>query len=212
MKRVFTTAFGAFFRVSHARPRLRHPGLRDPLKFSDALAGGLTASFVISIGFDKATYAAIVKGVGLIAAHGRRFAGGVLARGRSLVACLWIGGVLQMVSNLAFSVQAMIGPGMLGFLTFAMIVENFTGAIGTVIFRAYLTSLCGARAHTATQYALLTALTAVGRTVLASGGGYIYDVTGLGVVLRRHRPRRLPASPCSPAPDAGPFPGTGTKG
>ncbi len=118
-----------------------------------------------------------MKGVGLLAALAGGFAGGMLARGRSLVTCLWIGGVLQMASNLAFSVQAMIGPDV-GFLTFAMIVENFTGAIGTVIFVAYLSSLCGARAHTATQYALLTALTAVGRTVLASGGGYIYDVTG----------------------------------
>ena len=177
LKRVFTTAFGAFSEFltrSHAFAILAFVTL---YKFSDALAGGLTASFVISIGFDKATYAAIVKGVGLLAALAGGFAGGMLARGRSLVTCLWIGGVLQMASNLAFSVQAMIGPDV-GFLTFAMIVENFTGAIGTVIFVAYLSSLCGARAHTATQYALLTALTAVGRTVLASGGGYIYDVTG----------------------------------
>ena len=59
-------------------------------------------------------------------------------------------------------------------------MENFTGAIGTVIFVAYLSALCGDRAHTATQYALLTALAAVGRTTLASGGGFIAEDDRLG--------------------------------
>ncbi|GGF77192.1 MFS transporter [Azorhizobium oxalatiphilum] len=177
MKRVFTTAYGAFSDFLTRNQAVAILAFVTLYKFSDALAGGLTASFIISIGFDKAVYAGIVKGVGLAATLVGGFAGGMLARGRSLVTCLWIGGVLQMLSNLAFSVQAMIGPDV-AFLTFAMVVENFTSAIGTVIFVAYLSSLCGVRAHTATQYALLTALTAVGRTVLASGGGYIYDVTG----------------------------------
>lgn len=146
-------------------------------KFADAFAGVLTAPFVIAIGFDKATYAAIVKGVGLAAALAGGFAGGALARALPLVTCLWIGGVLQAASNLVFSAQALIGVNVPA-LTLAIVVENFCGAIGTVIFVAYLSALCGARAHTATQYALLTALTAVGRTFLASGGGYVAQATG----------------------------------
>jgi PAT family beta-lactamase induction signal transducer AmpG len=63
-------------------------------------------------------------------------------------------------------------------LTVTIIVENFTGAIGTVIFVAYLSALCGDRLHTATQFALLTALAAVGRTTLASGSGFIAEETG----------------------------------
>ncbi len=177
IKRVTVTAFSAFSEFLTRRDAIAVLLFVTLYKFSDALAGGLTASFIISIGFDKATYAAIAKGVGLIAALAGGFAGGMLARERSLLWCLWVGGLLQMVSNFAFTAQALIGPDV-AFLTFAMVVENFTGAIGTVIFVAYLSSLCGVRAHTATQYALLTALTAVGRTVLASGGGYIYDVTG----------------------------------
>ena len=47
-----------------------------------------------------------------------------------------------------------------------------------MIFVAYLSALCGDRAHTATQYALLTALAAVGRTTLASGGGFIAEYSG----------------------------------
>jgi MFS transporter, PAT family, beta-lactamase induction signal transducer AmpG len=38
--------------------------------------------------------------------------------------------------------------------------------------------LCGDRAHTATQFALLTALASTGRTTLASGGGFVAEASG----------------------------------
>ena len=91
------------------------------------------------------------------------FAGGMIARALPLSTSLWIGGLLQMASNLVFAWQALIGAELWA-LTVAIIVENFTGAIGTVIFVAYLSALCQSPLHTATQYALLTALAAVGRT------------------------------------------------
>lgn len=146
-------------------------------KFCDAFAGALTAAFVINIGFDKATYAAVVKGVGLAAALIGGFAGGSMVRALTLSTSLWIGGFLQMASNLTFSWLAMVGVSVPA-LTATIIVENFTGAIGTVVFVAYLSALCRDRAHTATQYALLTALAAVGRTTLASGGGFIAEYSG----------------------------------
>ncbi|MFG1398888.1 AmpG family muropeptide MFS transporter [Roseixanthobacter pseudopolyaromaticivorans] len=177
LKRVVATAVGAFSEFLSRDQAVTILLFVLLYKFCDAFAGVLTAPFVISIGFDKATYAAIVKGVGLAAALLGGFAGGALARAYPLVTCLWIGGILQMTSNLAFSAQALIGVNVPA-LTATVVVENFTGAIGTVIFVAYLSALCGARAHTATQYALLTALTAVGRTFLASGGGYIAEATG----------------------------------
>ena len=63
-------------------------------------------------------------------------------------------------------------------LTVAIVVENFTGAIGTVIFVAYLSALCGNPLHTATQYALLTALASTGRTFLSSGSGFMVNAVG----------------------------------
>ena len=47
-----------------------------------------------------------------------------------------------------------------------------------MIFVAYLSALCQNPIHTATQYALLTALAAVGRTFLSSGSGYVQETTG----------------------------------
>ncbi len=90
------------------------------------------------------------------------FAGGYVARAFPLATSLWLGGILQALANLAFSWHAIVGRD-LAWLTFAITLENFTSAVGTVIFVAYLSALCRNSVHTATQYALLTALAAVGR-------------------------------------------------
>ncbi len=146
-------------------------------KFTDALSGTMTAPFVIKIGFSKDEYAAIVKGVGFAATLLGGFAGGFVARAYPLSTSLWIGGILQAVANLAFSWQAIVGVNLWA-LTFAITVENFTSAIGTVIFVAYLSALCRNPLHTATQYALLTALAAMGRTYLSAGAGYLAEALG----------------------------------
>ena len=146
-------------------------------KFTDAFSGTMTAPFVIDLGFTRNDYAAIVKGVGLVATLVGGFAGGYMARRYSLVASLWIGGLLQAISNLAFAWLAYVGVNQWA-LAVAISAENFTGAIGTVIFVAYLSALCQNPLHTATQYALLTALAAVGRTYLSSGAGYVAETTG----------------------------------
>ncbi|MBO0716195.1 MAG: MFS transporter [Rhizobiales bacterium] len=146
-------------------------------KFTDALSGAMTAPFVIDLGFSRNEYAAIIKGVGLAATLIGGFVGGSLARAFSLPVSLWIGGLAQGFANLAFSWQAVLGHNA-AWLTFAIIAENFTSAIGTVIFVAYLSALCRNPLHTATQYALLTALAAFGRTYLSSAAGFIAAATG----------------------------------
>jgi PAT family beta-lactamase induction signal transducer AmpG len=146
-------------------------------KFTDAFAGAMTAPFVIDLGFSRNEYAAIIKGVGLAATLIGGFAGGFIARAYPLGASLWIGGLLQAAANLSFSWQAVVGYDV-AWLTFAIVAENFTSAIGTVIFVAYLSALCQNPLHTATQYALLTALAAVGRTYLSSGAGFVAAATG----------------------------------
>jgi PAT family beta-lactamase induction signal transducer AmpG len=146
-------------------------------KLTDALAGVMTGPFAVDLGFTRNEYATIIKGVGFIATLAGGFAGGYLARACSLPASLWISGALQASANLAFSWQATVGHD-LGWLTFAITLENFTSAVGTVVFVAYISSLCRNPLHTATQYALLTALAAVGRTYLSAGAGYLAAATG----------------------------------
>jgi PAT family beta-lactamase induction signal transducer AmpG len=169
-----TGAFSEFLARNHAVTVLAFVVL---FKFTDAFSGTMTAPFVIDLGFTRNDYAAIVKGVGLIATLAGGFAGGYVARRYSLVTSLWIGGVLQALSNLVFAWLAFVGPNQWA-LAAAISAENFTGAIGTVIFVAYLSALCQNPLHTATQYALLTALAAVGRTYLSSGAGFVAETTG----------------------------------
>ena len=85
--------------------------------------------------------------------------------------------ILQAAANLGFCWVATRGHDLTA-LTVAITLENFTSAIGTVMFVAYLSVLCQNPLHTATQYALLTALAAVGRTYLSSGAGFIAESTG----------------------------------
>ncbi|NEW87386.1 MFS transporter [Rhodopseudomonas sp. WA056] len=176
-KRVFHAALGAFTEFLTRKDALTVLAFVVLFKFTDAFSGTMTAPFVIDLGYSRNDYAAIVKGVGLAATLIGGFAGGYLARRYSLVTSLWIGAVLQAVSNLAFAWLSTVGVNQWA-LAMAISVENFTGAIGTVIFVAYLSALCQNPLHTATQYALLTALAAVGRTYLSAGAGYVAQATG----------------------------------
>jgi PAT family beta-lactamase induction signal transducer AmpG len=176
-KRVVSAAVGAFSEFLARPDAFAALAFVVLFKFTDAFSGTMTAPFVIDLGFSRNDYAAIVKGVGLAATLIGGFAGGYVARRYSLAASLWIGGTLQAVANLSFSWLAIIGVNQWA-LAFAITAENFTSAIGTVIFVAYLSALCKNPLHTATQYALLTALAAVGRTYLSSGAGYLAKATG----------------------------------
>ena len=175
--RVATAAYGSFAEFLTRDMALLALVFVVLYKLCDAFAGAMTAPFVIDLGFSRNDYAAIVKGVGLAATLIGGFAGGMLARAYPLVTSLWIGAFVQVASNLMFTWQAIVGVNMWA-LTATIIVENFTGAIGTVIFVAYLSALCNNPLHTATQYALLTALAAVGRTYLSAGAGFIAEWTG----------------------------------
>jgi PAT family beta-lactamase induction signal transducer AmpG len=63
-------------------------------------------------------------------------------------------------------------------LTLTTTIEFFTDAVGTVIFVAYLSALCGNPLYTATQFALLTAFAALGRNVFSLGTGYLAHAVG----------------------------------
>ena len=176
--RVLATARDAFTEFLSRDAALAALAFVVLYKLCDALAGAMTAPFVLTaLGYDKATYAAIVKGLGLAALLIGGFAGGAVARVLPLATALWLGAILQMVSNLAF-VWLWYQPPSAWALAVAMVLENFTGAIGTVIFIAYISALCRNPLHTATQYALLTALASAGRTIFASGTGFVVDAIG----------------------------------
>ncbi|MDR3421154.1 MAG: MFS transporter [Xanthobacteraceae bacterium] len=146
-------------------------------KLADALAFALLTPFVLDLGFSLTQLATIRNGVGFVFAVLGGFAGGLIARALPLSISLWIGGLLQTVMILAFSWQAVVGKS-LTLLTFTTTIEFFTDSVGTVIFVAYLSALCKNPLYTATQFALLTALAALGRNVFALPTGFIAHAVG----------------------------------
>jgi PAT family beta-lactamase induction signal transducer AmpG len=146
-------------------------------KLGDAMAGVMTAPFVLDIGFDKVEYGRVVKVFGFAATLLGGFAGGYLSRLFGSMRGLWLAAVAQIASNLMFIWLAHTGPK-LHALVVTIGIENLTGGLGTVLFIAYLSEFCDNRAYTATLYALLSALSAVGRTVLSASAGWLAESLG----------------------------------
>lgn len=145
-------------------------------KLGDALAGSMTAVFVVDLGFARTDYAKIVGVYGLCATLLGGFIGGYVQKTAPLTPTLWIAGVLMMVSNLAFVWLAIVGQST-PVLMAAVTIENVTGGFGTVVFVAFISRLCTNRDFTATQFALLTALAAMGRVVFSASSGFIVEHT-----------------------------------
>jgi PAT family beta-lactamase induction signal transducer AmpG len=146
-------------------------------KFGDAMASSLTSTFLIDgVGFSKSEIAAIVKTLGFFATLLGTFIGGMMVYKLGMMKSLFICGILQMLSNLMFAVQAIIGYD-LQVLSATIFIENITGGMGSAALVAYLTSLCNI-AYTATHYALLSSLATLGRTLLSTPAGYIVSYTG----------------------------------
>lgn len=142
-------------------------------KFGDAIGGVMANPFYNELGFTGLEIAAITKIFGVVATLAGVAIGGIIVARYGVMRALLVGGILQAVSNLLFSLQALIGHDT-AMLAVSIGGDNFTGGIGSAAFVAYLSMLCN-RAFTATQYALLTSFMAVGRTLLASGGGWLAD-------------------------------------
>jgi MFS transporter, PAT family, beta-lactamase induction signal transducer AmpG len=147
-------------------------------KFGDALAGVMSGPFYIELGFEKSEIASITKVFGVIASIVGVSLGGIAVYRWGLMRALLICGALQMISNLMYLVQLWAGHD-IGTLAVTIAAENITGSMASAAFVAYLSSLCSP-AFTATQYALLSALAATARTLLASSGGFFADRLGWG--------------------------------
>jgi MFS transporter, PAT family, beta-lactamase induction signal transducer AmpG len=146
-------------------------------KLGDAFAGNLTTTFLLrGPGFSLTEIGAINKGFGLAATIVGALAGGALMAKMRLYRALLLFGVLQALTNLGFMLLAASGKSYA--LMVAVIgLENLCGGMGTTAYVALLMALCDRR-FSATQYALLSALSSVGRVYVGPVAGYL--VAGFG--------------------------------
>jgi len=137
-------------------------------KVGDAMVGKMAVPFLggKGLGFSDAEIGSIRQGVGLVATVVGTLTGGAILSQIGINRSLWVFGILQAVSNLGYYALALVGKDFLWFVA-AINVENFSGGLGTAGFLGFLMSLCHP-SFSATQFALLSSLMAVGRDLIAS--------------------------------------------
>ena len=135
-------------------------------KLGDAFAGALSTTFLIrAAGFTATEVGTVNKLLGLAATIVGALAGGTLMARWGLYRSLMAFGLLQAVSNLGYWLIS-VTPKSLWLMGAAVGVENLCGGLGTAAFVGLLMAMCRQQ-FSATQFALLSALSAVGRTYLA---------------------------------------------
>ncbi len=130
----------------------------------------------VSLGFTKPEVANIGKIYGFAATLAGLALGGVVVYRIGVFRALLICGVLQASSNLMYAVQVWAGHDV-AFLAVTIGYENLTNGMGSAAFVSYLSGLCNV-SFTATQYALLSSLAGVGRTILSAWGGKMAFLLG----------------------------------
>lgn len=83
---------------------------------------------------------------------------------------IWLG-IAQVVSNIGYGAVASMAAGRWAIYA-AAVLENLGFGLGTAAFLAFLMSICD-RKRAATEYALITALFGVTRTVMGSASGWL---------------------------------------
>jgi len=165
----------------------RRPGIVPVIAFiltfklADAAMGFMVKPFWVDSGF-TATEIGLVSvnlGLGLSIAGG--LAGGWYADRAGIFRALWVLGLAQAVSNLGYAFAAGAVPhdptgasltdAHRAIVYAASGLESFTGGLGTAAFLAFLMAITNKR-RAATEYALLSSVFALSRSVAGWAGGF----------------------------------------
>lgn len=145
-------------------------------RMSDAFLGIMANPFYIELGFSKTQIAEVVKLYGLFATILGSILGGSIVYRFGVYKALWVGGLLASLSNLMFVWQEHVGAEPYA-LALTITTDNLSGGVATAAIVAYMSGLCN-REFTATQYALLSSLVAVGRSWLSTPAGVAAEQFG----------------------------------
>ncbi|WP_323610247.1 muropeptide MFS transporter AmpG [Pectobacterium versatile] len=146
-------------------------------KLGDAFAVSLTTTFLIrGVGFNAGDVGLVNKTLGLFATIVGAIYGGLLMQRLSLFRALMLFGILQAVSNAGYWLLAITDKSLFTMAS-AVFLENLCGGMGTAAFVALLMTLCN-KSFSATQFALLSALAAVGRVYVGPIAGWFVESYG----------------------------------
>ncbi len=143
-------------------------------KIGDTMAHSLSTNFYLDIGFSKSEIGTIVKFFGLFATLVGAFIGGLISLKIGLFRSLMIFGIFQAIATLGFSVLAYFGD-ILYLLMIVISLENLAAGMGYTAYLAFIANMTNKR-FTATQFALMTALMSLPRTLFSGMSGYLVEM------------------------------------
>ena len=145
-------------------------------KLGDNMAVALQTPFFLDMGFSLIEIGTIAKFVILGSTIAGTLLGGLLMLKLSINRALWIFGFVQIISIFGYAALARIGDNLYA-LAAATGLEYLGVGLGTVALTAFMAKQTSRR-FTATQFALLTSLTAVPRTLANATTGFIIEAVG----------------------------------
>ena len=156
-------------------------------KLGDSAMGFMIKPFWVDSGFTATQIGLVSVNIGLGLSIAGGIAGGWFTDRAGIFRGLWVLGLLQAVSNLGYAWAASVIPsvpagasvaaGHETLMYLASAIESFTGGLGTAAFLAFLMAIVNKR-HSATEYALLSSVFALSRSVSGWAGGYGAETMG----------------------------------
>lgn len=155
-------------------------------KLADTSMGFMVKPFWVDAGFTASEIGLVSVNIGLVLSIAGGVVGGYATDRMGIFRGLWVLGLFQALSNLGYAVAAhLVGAGEGAtvvpldrvYVYAASALESFTGGLGTGAFLAFLMAIVNRRAA-ATEYAILSSVFALGRSVAGWLGGFGADAMG----------------------------------
>jgi PAT family beta-lactamase induction signal transducer AmpG len=145
-------------------------------RWPDGLLGVMAVPFLIQRGFAPEVVGSVLAGWGMGATIVGTILGGFLFGRLGMNRSLWLFALVGAAGNLSYWALAAFKAGMPALLL-AVGLENIGGGLVGAAFVALLMSLCNPR-FSATQYALLSGVYALSRSVLSGQAGFVAEGVG----------------------------------
>ena len=145
-------------------------------KVGDTMAHSLSTNFYLEMGYTKTEIGTVVKVFGLIATLAGAFIGGLLSIKIGLYKSLVSFGIFQAIATLGFVVLA-ISTKSLMLLASVITLENLAAGMGYTAYLAFIANMTN-KQFTATQFALMTAIMSLPRTLFSGSSGFLVEILG----------------------------------
>jgi PAT family beta-lactamase induction signal transducer AmpG len=143
-------------------------------KVGDTMAHSLSTNFYLDIGFTKTEIGTVVKMFGLVATLIGAFLGGIISLKIGLFRSLIMFGLFQAIATLGFAALAIIGNSILALMA-VISLENLAAGMGYTAYLAFIANMTN-KEFTATQFALMTAIMSLPRTIFSGSSGFLVEL------------------------------------